>query len=123
MGVRGGEVSLTFSGWTRDSGSRPISNRSDLPTFCNGAYGTKQQAENCHEFNQDNSEGIRSGSQELGFPKVAPEDVDEQVESRNKVSNRQRQVGSHTPVEHSKPRAHPAGEVLLVAGDSSHEEG
>lgn len=104
------------------------------------------------------SEGIRSGSQVIGFPKVIIEDVDEQVGSRNKVSNSQRQVGtdlamektmetpsaivetsthdsivqrteatsvkrSHTPMKHSKPRAHPAGEVLLVAGDSSHEEG
>ncbi len=30
---------------------------------------------------------------------------------------------SHSPVTHSKTRVHPAGEVLLVAGDSSHEEG
>ncbi len=30
---------------------------------------------------------------------------------------------SHTPMKHSKTRAQPAGEVLLVAGDSSHEEG
>jgi len=30
---------------------------------------------------------------------------------------------SHTPMTHSKPRAHPTGEVLLAAGDSSHEEG
>jgi IS605 OrfB family transposase len=30
---------------------------------------------------------------------------------------------SHTPVNHSKTRAHPTEEVLLVAGDSSHEEG
>ncbi len=30
---------------------------------------------------------------------------------------------SHTPVRHSKTRAHLAEEVLLVAGDSSHEEG
>ncbi|MFQ5831411.1 MAG: zinc ribbon domain-containing protein [Candidatus Thorarchaeota archaeon] len=30
---------------------------------------------------------------------------------------------SHIPVTHSKTRAHPTGEVLLVAGDSSHEEG
>jgi IS605 OrfB family transposase len=30
---------------------------------------------------------------------------------------------SHTPMTHSKTRVHPAGEVLLVAGDSSHEEG
>jgi IS605 OrfB family transposase len=30
---------------------------------------------------------------------------------------------SHTPVKHSKPHAHPTGEVLLVAGDSGHEEG
>jgi hypothetical protein len=29
----------------------------------------------------------------------------------------------HTPMRYSKPHAHPAGEVLLVAGDSSHEEG
>jgi len=29
---------------------------------------------------------------------------------------------SHTPVMHSKPHAHPAGEVLLVAGDSNREE-
>ena len=30
---------------------------------------------------------------------------------------------SHTPMTCSKTRAHPTGEVLLVAGDSSHEEG
>jgi IS605 OrfB family transposase len=30
---------------------------------------------------------------------------------------------SQAPMRHSKPHAHPAGEVLLVAGDSSHEEG
>ncbi len=30
---------------------------------------------------------------------------------------------SHTPMTHSKPRAHPTGEVLLAAGNSSHEEG
>ncbi|RLI59880.1 MAG: hypothetical protein DRO87_01655 [Candidatus Thorarchaeota archaeon] len=30
---------------------------------------------------------------------------------------------SHAPVSHGKTRAHPAGEVLPVAGDGSHEEG
>ena len=30
---------------------------------------------------------------------------------------------SHAPMRHSRTHAHPAGEVLLVAGDSSHEEG
>jgi hypothetical protein len=30
---------------------------------------------------------------------------------------------SNAPVNHSKTHAHPTGEVLLVAGDSSHEEG
>jgi IS605 OrfB family transposase len=30
---------------------------------------------------------------------------------------------SHTPMTHSKTRARPAGEVLLVAGDRSHEDG
>ncbi|MHA1138351.1 MAG: RNA-guided endonuclease InsQ/TnpB family protein [Candidatus Thorarchaeota archaeon] len=144
------------------------------------------------------SEGLRSGSQVIGFPKIIPEDVDEQVGSRNKVSNHTKTdqnikqsltmlmssaskssldsiVGStvadcsdqttleefvssadhamektietpsaimepsdhdsrvqrtevasversHAPMRHSKPRAHPAGAVLLVAGDSSQEE-
>ena len=30
---------------------------------------------------------------------------------------------SHAPMRHGKPHEHPTGEVLLVAGDSSHEEG
>ena len=116
----------------------------------------KEASSLCNVSNM--SEGIRSGSQVIGFPKVIPEGIDEQVGSRNKVSNRQRQVGtdlamektmekpsaimessghdskvqrteatsvekSHAPMTHSKPRAHPTGEVLLVAGDNSHEEG
>lgn len=39
---------------------------------------------------------------------------------RNEATSVER---SHTPVNHSKTHAHPIGEVLLVAGDSSHEEG
>ena len=144
------------------------------------------------------SEGIRSGSQVIGFPRIILEDVVEQVGSRNKVSNLTKtgrninqspkmnvsstperlldqSVGSnvadyhdqtsleefvsstdlamektmekpsaimessghdsdvqrnetasversHAPMTHSKTRAHSTGEVLLVAGDSSHEE-
>ncbi|MFW9804094.1 MAG: hypothetical protein ACFFFC_15645 [Candidatus Thorarchaeota archaeon] len=42
------------------------------------------------------------------------------IVQRTEVKSVQR---SHTPVTHSKTRAHSTGEVLLVAGDSSHEEG
>ncbi|MGY5852809.1 MAG: transposase, partial [Candidatus Thorarchaeota archaeon] len=134
------------------------------------------------------SEGIRSGSHTIGFPRNIMEDIVEQVGSRNKVSYLLRQVGSSAPKklpasiagssvadctdqtsleefvsstdqampktmeepsvitdsgDHDsivqrteatsvggrpapsadKTRAHPTGEVLLVAGDSGHEEG
>ena len=39
---------------------------------------------------------------------------------RNEATSVER---SHTPVNHSKTHAQSTGEILLVAGDSSHEEG
>jgi IS605 OrfB family transposase len=42
------------------------------------------------------------------------------IEQRTETTSVKR---SHTPMTHGKTRAHPTGEVLLVAGDSSHEEG
>ncbi|TFG26700.1 hypothetical protein EU528_13985, partial [Candidatus Thorarchaeota archaeon] len=115
----------------------------------------KEASSLCNGSNR--SEGIRSGSSLTDFPSEPSDVIEEQVGSRNKVLNLQRQVGTdqamentmetpsaimgsgdhdstvqrteaqsvrrgHAPIRYSRTYAQPVGDVLRVAGDSSHEE-